>query len=131
MIPSLLKWGQLWWHQPMCESHQPIEQWYILQLIHYDISWCLQICMPWAHCINNPFYISTCILKDLHQCKNPRVLCWGSSPNFICSPIPTTIFLFYEMGKKRGNKKRVLYIKGGFHTHEFSWGSRTPSSSHP
>jgi hypothetical protein len=30
------------------------------------------------------------------------------------------IFLFYEMGKKRGNKKKVVYIKGGFHTREFS-----------
>jgi hypothetical protein len=36
------------------------------------------------------------------------------------------IFLFYEMRKKRGNKKRVVYVKGGFHTCEFSCGSRTP-----
>jgi hypothetical protein len=26
MIPSLLKWDQQWWHQPMCECHQPTKQ---------------------------------------------------------------------------------------------------------
>jgi hypothetical protein len=59
---------------------------------------------------NNSLLISMCILKDLPQQKNPRVLCnWGNSPNFICSHIPMEIFLFYETGKKLVNKKRVAY----------------------
>jgi hypothetical protein len=35
-----------------------------------------------------------------HQQKNPRELCQGSSPNFICSHVPMKIFLFYESRKK-------------------------------
>jgi hypothetical protein len=53
------------------------------------------------------------ILRDLPQQKNPRVLCRGSSPNFICSHVPMEIFLFYEIGKKWGNEKRVVYLRGG------------------
>ncbi len=52
----------------------------------------------------------------------PRPICCRSSPNFICSCIPTEIFLFYEMGMKQGNKNRVVYIRGGSCTHVFSWG---------
>jgi len=33
-------------------------------------------------CINNSLFISVCILRFLPQQKNPRELCWGSSPNF-------------------------------------------------
>jgi len=58
---------------------------------------------------NNSLLISMCILKDLPQQKNPRVLCWGNSPNFISSHIPMEMFLFYETGKKLVNKKRVAY----------------------
>jgi len=49
-----------------------------------------------------------CILRDLHQKKNPRALCPGSSPNFICSHTPIEIFLFYETRKHwRKSKERV------------------------
>ncbi len=75
-----------------------------------------------VHTQTTPFFISMCILRDLPQQKNPRPLCCRSSPNFICSCVPTKIFLFYEMGKKQGNKNRVVYIRGGSHTHVFSWG---------
>jgi hypothetical protein len=34
-------------------------------------------------------------------------------PDFICSHVPMEIFLFYEMGKKCGNKKRFVYGRGG------------------
>jgi hypothetical protein len=57
---------------------------------------------------------------------NPRVLCRGSSPNFICSHIPLEIFLVYIMGKKWGNKKRVVYVRGGSCTRAFSWGLGAP-----
>jgi hypothetical protein len=35
----------------------------------------------------------------------------GVSPIFY--HVPMEIFLFNEMGKKRVNKKRIVYIKGG------------------
>ncbi len=44
--------------------------------------------------INNSLFISLCILRDLPQQKNPRVVCQGSSPNFICSHVPMEIFVF-------------------------------------
>jgi len=60
-----------------------------------------------------PFYF--CVyFEGLPQQNNPRVLCWGSSPNFICSHVPMEIFLSYEMRKKGGNEKRVVYIGGRF-----------------
>jgi hypothetical protein len=65
-------------------------------------------------------FISMCILRDLPQQKNPKVLCQGSPPNFICFHVPMEIFLFCETGKKQGNKKRILYIRGGSHTRAFS-----------
>ncbi len=37
---------------------------------------------------------------------------------------------FCKMIKKWGNKKRIVYIKGGFNTYAFSQGL-SPSSSHP
>jgi hypothetical protein len=49
--------------------------------------------------INNSHLISMCILRDLPHEKNPRPLCQGSSPNFICSHVPMEIFLLYEIGK--------------------------------
>ncbi len=55
----------------------------------------------------------------------------GQLPNFICSHVPMEIFLSYKTGKKLGNWKRVVYIQGGSHTCAFSWGSGTPSGSHP
>ncbi len=39
---------------------------------------------------------------------------WGISLNFICSHVPMEIFIFYEMKKKGGNKKRVVLHKGRF-----------------
>jgi hypothetical protein len=60
--------------------------------------------------INNSLFISVCILRDLPQQKNSRELCQGSSHNFICSHVLMKIFLFYETGKKQGNKKRALYL---------------------
>jgi len=67
-----------------------------------------------------PFYF--CVyFEGLPQQKNPRVLSWGSSPNFICSHVPMEIFLFYEMRKRGGNEKRVVYYMGGGScTHVFS-----------
>jgi hypothetical protein len=35
------------------------------------------------------------------------------------------------MGKKQGNKKRVVYVREGSWTCAFSWGLGAPSSSHP
>ncbi len=75
-----------------------------------------------VHTQMSPFSISMCILRDLPQQKKSRPLCCRSSPNFICSRVPMEIFLFYEMGKKQGNKNRVVYIRGGSRTHVFSWG---------
>jgi hypothetical protein len=72
-----------------------------------------------------------CILRDLPQQKNCKVLCRGSSTNFICSYNPMKIFLFYETGKKEEIRRELFYIKGGSCTHVFSWGLETPSSSHP
>jgi len=37
----------------------------------------------------------------------------GAPPNFVCFHAPMEIFLFYEMRKKGGNKKRVVYTRGG------------------
>ncbi len=50
-------------------------------------------------------------------------------PNLICSHIPMEIFHFYEMGKKQGNQKRVLYVRGCSQTRVFSWGLGTPLGS--
>jgi hypothetical protein len=38
----------------------------------------------------------------------------------MCSHVPMEIFLFYETGKKPGNKNRVVYVKGNSCTHVFS-----------
>ncbi len=73
------------------------------------------------------FYV---YFEDLPQAKNPRALCQGNSPNFICSHDPMEIFLFYEIGKKWRNKKRVVYVRGPC-THALSWGLGTSSSSRP
>jgi hypothetical protein len=50
--------------------------------------------------VNRSPFISMCILRDLPQQKNSKVLCWASFPNFIGSYIPMEIFLFYETGKE-------------------------------
>jgi hypothetical protein len=50
-----------------------------------------------------------CILRDLPQQKNPKVLCLESSPNFICSHVPMEIFLFYEK-RKEEEIKRELFL---------------------
>jgi hypothetical protein len=63
--------------------------------------------------VNNSLFISMCILSDLPKHKNPMVLCWRSSSNFICFHVPMEIFHFYKMGKQQRNKKRVVYIRGG------------------
>jgi len=52
---------------------------------------------------------------------------WGSSPNFTCSHIFMEIFLFYQTGKKRGNKKTLAYVRGGSSTRAFPWCLGTPS----
>jgi hypothetical protein len=70
------------------------------------------------HNINNSLLISMCILRELPHQKNPKVLCRGSSPNSICSHIPMEIFIFYGTGKKRGNQKRVTYLRRGYCTRE-------------
>jgi hypothetical protein len=41
------------------------------------------------------------------------------------------IFLFYEIGKKRGNKKRVVHARGGSRTYAFSQGLGTLWGLHP
>jgi hypothetical protein len=70
-------------------------------------------------------------LRDLPLQKNPSPLCHGSSPSFIFSHVPTEIFLFYEMGKKWGNTKRIVSVRGGSCTCVFSWGLGTPLGSCP
>jgi hypothetical protein len=45
-------------------------------------------------------------LEGCPPTEDPRALCSRSSPNFICSHVPMEIFLYYETGKKQGNKKR-------------------------
>jgi hypothetical protein len=67
--------------------------------------------------INNSLFISMSFSREL--------------PNFIGSHIPMEIFLIYKMGKKQGNRNRVVYIRGGSHTWAFSRGSGTSSGSHP
>jgi hypothetical protein len=37
----------------------------------------------------------------------------GAPSIFICPNVPMEIFLFYESRKKRGNKRRVVYVRGG------------------
>jgi len=66
--------------------------------------------MQLYHTINNSLFISVCILRDLRKQKNSRQLCQGSFHNFICSHVSIEIFLYYETGKKQGNKKRALYL---------------------
>jgi hypothetical protein len=46
---------------------------------------------PLHECIQNLY-----IMRDLPQQKNPRALCWQSSPNFICSHVPMEIFYFLQ-----------------------------------
>jgi hypothetical protein len=62
---------------------------------------------------NSPFYFYVCFDGISPQQKNStRALCQGNSPNFICSHVPMEIFLFYQMRKRQGNKKRVVLRKG-------------------
>ncbi len=91
----------------------------------------LEQCLSGIKLVNTSLFISMCILRDLPQQKNTRPLCWGSSPNFICSHIPMETFLCYQTGKKQVNKRTVVCIRGGFHTHVFSWGSGTAWGSCP
>jgi hypothetical protein len=59
--------------------------------------------------IKNSLFISLCILKDLPQQKNPRVLCQGNSPNLF---LHMEIFLQKE---KEGRKfKKSCFCKGRF-----------------
>ncbi len=67
-------------------------------------------------------FLFLCILRDLPLQGNPRALGQQSSPKFICVHIPMGKIKSYEMGKKQENKKRVVYIRGGFHTCAFSLG---------
>jgi hypothetical protein len=80
---------------------------------------------------NNSLFISVCILRDLPHPNNPRLLYRQRSSKFMCSHVPMEIFLFYETGKKPGNKKRVVYVRRDSRTHVFSWGSGTPLDSRP
>ncbi len=59
----------------------------------------------------NSLFISMCNLEGSPPAKNPRGLCGGCSPNFICSHVPMKIIFFYKTRKKPGNKKRVIYLR--------------------
>jgi len=50
---------------------------------------------------------------------------------FPCSHVPMEIFFFYEMGKKWGNTKRIVFVRGGYCTCVFSWVLGTPLGSCP
>ncbi len=43
--------------------------------------------------VNNSLFISLSILRDLPHPNNPRPLCRGSSPNFMCCNVPMEMFL--------------------------------------
>ncbi len=49
----------------------------------------------------------------------------GELTQFYMFPCSHEICLFYKMGKKWGNKKRVVYLRGGSSTCTFSWGLGT------
>jgi hypothetical protein len=66
-----------------------------------------------------PFY-SMCIFEGSSPTKEPQSVMLVISPNFICSHVPMEEFHFYKMGKKPGNKRRIVYIRGSFGTHAFS-----------
>jgi hypothetical protein len=68
--------------------------------------------------VNNSLFISMCILRDLPQQKNPRESYVGGAPTILY--VPMEIFLFYKMGKKQGNTKRVVYVREGSCTCAFS-----------
>jgi hypothetical protein len=72
-----------------------------------------------------------CILRDCPPAEEPQgvLLEERSSPNFICSHVPMEILLFYGTWKTRGNKKRVVYVRGGCNTLCISWGLGTPLGS--
>jgi hypothetical protein len=61
-----------------------------------------------------------CIFEGSPPAEEPQGVMPRSSPNFICSQVPMEVFQFYEMGKKPGNKKRVVYIRGSSSTCAFS-----------
>ncbi len=61
-------------------------------------------------CITQLVIISICILRDLLQGKNPRVLV----PPILYVPMFPWKYLFSSKAeKKQGNKKRVVYGRGG------------------
>ncbi len=80
------------------------------------------------------FYVYFWGISDLTRQKNLRPLCWGSSPNLICSQVPMEINFFStkwgeRSRERRSNerrskeiKKESCYVKGerGSHTHVFS-----------
>ncbi len=50
-----------------------------------------------------------------------------AAPSILCVPrfhFQWEYFFFYQMRKKQGNKKRVVYTRGSSNTRAFSWGSR-------
>jgi hypothetical protein len=59
------------------------------------------------------------ILKGLSLIRRTLGCYAGEAPPILYIPM-LEIFLFYKMGKKRGNKKRVVYVRGGSYTHAFS-----------
>jgi hypothetical protein len=72
--------------------------------------------------IQLPFYFYV-NFEGCPQAEEPQCLMPGVLPNFVCSHVPMEIFLFYKTGKKPGNQKRVVYIRGGMGgscTHAFS-----------
>ncbi len=105
------------------------------------VLWIIFVCKtptstPTSYYINNSlFIISMCILMVLPPQKNPRALCWGAPPILYVPTFPWILF-FYQTRKKWGNKKRVVYVRGGSRTYAFSWGfgknlGLTPLSAAP
>jgi hypothetical protein len=64
-------------------------------------------------CKQLPFYF-LCVFWGIYPTrKNARVLCRGSSPPILYVPMFPCFFPM-KMGKKWGNKMRVVYVKGRF-----------------
>jgi hypothetical protein len=55
----------------------------------------------------------------------------GKLPNLIWSHVPMKILLFSRNKKELKKSNQSCFLKGRFWTRAFSWGSGTPSSSHP
>jgi hypothetical protein len=77
-------------------------------------------------------FLFLCVFWGISPSRRTQGHKLGSSPNFNMFPCSHRNISFLRKSRKKGgNRKRVVYVRGGSCIHAFSWGSGTPSGSYP